>query len=136
MYCSVRCRDGDWNASHEGACHYTRHTYMEPHGTFLDLNDTHIPSSESQSNMFNGILQRLIQLIGIQTIRDAVKSNKPMESWSADDPRTRGFRDGKFLALDLEALLSLEDNFDKLGAKKMNGYAAVIFDTKYILRKY
>lgn len=127
MYCSVLCRDSDWNSSHEGACHYTRHTYMDPHYKVLDLNDTQIPPAEAYSNLFNCILQRMIQFIGVQKIKDAVNNNEPMQSWSANDPRTRGFRDGKFATMDLEALLSLEDNFDKIDAHKMNGYAGVKF---------
>jgi hypothetical protein len=36
------------------------------------------------------------------------------------DPRTRGFQDGKFQAATLEALLSLEDNFDSLTSEEVN----------------
>jgi hypothetical protein len=126
MYCSGLCRDSDWNSNHEGACFYTRHSYMVPSYQVLDLNDTQIPADGFMSDLFNCILQRLIQFIGVQKIRDAVKNNEPMHSWSANDPRTRGFRDGKLSTVDLEAFLSLEDNFDKIDAKKMDSYAGVI----------
>jgi hypothetical protein len=56
--------------------------------------------------------QRLISIIGLDVIKKAVLENKPMESLFAGDPRTKGFQDGKFQTVTLEALLSLEDYFD------------------------
>jgi len=83
----------------------------------LDLNITQLPNFGgiiSFDNAANCLLQRLIQSIGIEEIRSAAMNNQPMPSWSANDPRTKGFRDGKFSTADLEAVISLEDNFDKL----------------------
>jgi len=88
-----------------------------PHDKVLDLTKTHLPSFggiASFGNDLNCLFHRLVHTIGIEEIQSASMSNKPMPSWSANDPRTRGFRDGKFATADLEALISLEDNFDKL----------------------
>jgi len=62
----------------------------------------------------------------MEKIRSAAMNNEPLPSWSANDPRTRGFRDGKFTTADLEALISLEDNFDKLEPKEKEAYSKVI----------
>jgi hypothetical protein len=79
----------------------------------------------SFDNSANCVLQRLVQSIGIEEIQRAVMNNEPMLSWSANDPRTRGFRDGKFATADLESLISLEDNFDKLNDLEKECYAKV-----------
>jgi hypothetical protein len=41
------------------------------------------------------------------------------------DPRTKGFQDGKFEAANLETLLSLEDNFDKLTSAEVHELSQV-----------
>jgi hypothetical protein len=88
-----------------------------PHDKVLDLTKTHLPSFGGIASFDKDLMclfHRLVHTIGIEEIQSASMSNKPMPSWSANDPRTRGFRDGKFATADLEALISLEDNFEKL----------------------
>jgi hypothetical protein len=66
------------------------------------------------------MLIRLISRIGLDNIKKTVLAdNKPMPSLLGD-PRKRGFQDGKFEAVTLEALLSLEDNFDKLNGEELH----------------
>jgi len=79
----------------------------------------------SFDNSASCVLHRLIYSIGIEEIQRAATNNETMLSWSAKDPRTRGFRDGKFSTADLEALISLEDNFDKLNDLEKECYAKV-----------
>jgi hypothetical protein len=59
------------------------------------------------------LIMRLIDFIGLETIKTTALENKPMKSLLGDK-RTKGFVDGKFEAVTLESLLSFEDNFDKL----------------------
>jgi hypothetical protein len=127
MYCSVSCRESDWKRSHEHSCFYTRCGYTNPHETVLDLNKTQLPTESNGlfTKGLNILLQRLVQFIGMQKIRSAAMNNEPMPSWSANDPRTRGFRDGKFSTPDLEALISLEDNFSELEPVEKESYAKV-----------
>lgn len=123
MYCSVSCRDSDWKSSHEHSCFNTQNGYLMSHETVLDLNKTHLSAFggiASFNSAANCVLQRLIQAISVQNIMSAAIKNEPMLSWSANDPRTRGFRDGKFATVDLEALISLEDNFDRLDATELS----------------
>jgi len=68
---------------------------------------------------------RLISRIGLDNIRQTAKENKPMPSLLGD-PRTKGFQNGKFQAATLEALLSLEDNFDKLTSEELTLTSHVI----------
>jgi hypothetical protein len=95
--------------------------------TVLDLNKTQCQpqfggiGSCTKTGMC--LHQRLIHSIGMDKIRSAAMNNEPMQSWSAD-PRTRGFRDGKFSTVDLEALISLDDNFDKFDAKEKQCYSS------------
>jgi hypothetical protein len=129
MYCSISCRDLDWKTSHGQSCFDTRNFYEnDVQEEVLDLNKTQLSTSDevySFDNAANGVLQRLIHIIGLQKIQSAAMNNEPMLSWSANDPRTRGFRDGKFATVDLEALISLEDNFNKLDDVEKKCYAQV-----------
>jgi hypothetical protein len=59
------------------------------------------------------LLNRLVAFIGLDSIKKIALENKTMGSLTGD-PRTKGFQDGKFQSATLEALLSLEDNFDQL----------------------
>jgi hypothetical protein len=130
MYCSVSCRDSDWTKSHEQSCLHTRSCYEKDthRAAVLNLSNTQLASVGgiySFDNVAVCVMQRLIQSIGIEEIQRAAINNEPMLSWSAKDPRTRGFRHGKFATVDLEALISLEDNFDKLNDIEKACYAKV-----------
>jgi len=70
------------------------------------------PTTGPPANSLVCILNRLICHFGAQNLAKVVLKNKPLETFS--DPRTKGFKDGKFEAPTLEALLSLEDNLDYL----------------------
>jgi hypothetical protein len=67
---------------------------------------------------------RLIARIGLDNIKQIVLENKPLPSLMGD-PRTKGFQDGKFEAANLETLLSLEDNFDKLTSAEVHELSQV-----------
>lgn len=128
MYCSVSCRQSDWNSSHEHSCCYTIESET-PDKKVLDLNKTQeqphfagIRSAFSETAVC--LQQRLIQFIDLDIIRSAAKKNEPMPSWRANDPRIRGFRDGKFATVDLEALISLEDNFNKLDSSEKKCFSS------------
>jgi len=65
---------------------------------------------------FLELLMRLIDFIGLDTIMTTALENKPMKSLLGDK-RTKGFVGGKFGAVTLESLFSLECNIDKLRGK-------------------
>jgi hypothetical protein len=54
----------------------------------------------------------VIAFVGMENIKKTALENKPMSG--EGDPKTKGFLDGKFQVANLEALLSLEDNFENL----------------------
>jgi hypothetical protein len=126
MYCRVSCRDSDWSKSHKHSCFFTRSCYQNPDEAVLDLSKTQVPN-KSRKDTFSGglniLLRRLVHFIGIDQIRSAALKNEPMLSWSDNDPRTRGFRDGKFSTVDLEALISLEGNLEKLSDAEVETFA-------------
>jgi hypothetical protein len=88
------------------------------------------------ADTMNILLQRLIQLIGLEKIKSAAINNEPMPSLMSTNSvkKTRGFRDGKFSTADLEALLSLEDNFDKLQREEKLIYASASFIFFHIIK--
>jgi hypothetical protein len=116
MYCSKSCCDNDWLNVHFGSCN----TKIQHDIITLDpikLQETKSADAESEDHAFAefasvSLINHLINFVGIQNIRRAALEKKPMSSLT-EDPRTKGFEDGKFEAASLEALLSLEDNFKK-----------------------
>jgi hypothetical protein len=58
------------------------------------------------------LVYEVIAFVGMENIKKTARKNKPMSS--SEDPKTKGFVDGKFRVAYLEALLSLEDNFENL----------------------
>jgi hypothetical protein len=117
MYCSENCRNEDWSSSvHSHMCgnmklhHFNAGTDSKPQylpeATFLEL------------------LMRLIDFIGLETIKTTVLENKPMMSLLGDK-RTKGFAGGKFEAVTLEALLSLECNIDKVSGRDILQHSIV-----------
>jgi hypothetical protein len=68
------------------------------------------------------MLVRLIARIGLDNIKKTVLENKPLKSV---DLSTQGFQDGKFEAATLDALLLLEDNFEKLKSEEVSAACQV-----------
>jgi hypothetical protein len=83
------------------------------------LEEFRIPDKVSENVCLQSLLVHLIAHIGLEKIKQTVQENKPMPSLLGD-PRKKGFQDGKFETATLEALLSLEDNFDKLTSEEVN----------------
>jgi hypothetical protein len=122
MYCGEKCRDSDWSSAHKGKCNEQK-SYPSTTRPFK-LDEYAIPSVEAHVIALQTLTARLINVIGLDCIKKTVLlENKPMKSF--EDPRTKGFQDGKFQAVNLEALLSLEDNFDKLNSDDINGSCQV-----------
>jgi hypothetical protein len=67
---------------------------------------------------------RLMCCIGLENIKQTALENKPLKSFMGN-PRTKGFQDGILQTANLEALLSLEDNFDKLDKDDLNYFGGV-----------
>jgi hypothetical protein len=116
MYCSENCLDSDGSSAHKDQCN--KHYYSLSFKPFK-LDEFTIPATESLDVAMESLITRLISRIGLDNIKKTVLENKPMPSLLGD-PRTRGFQDGKFEAANLEAILSLEDNFGKLDRKEVN----------------
>jgi hypothetical protein len=125
MYCSENCRNSDWSLAHKLECkHVTPEWY-----TFSEKNLGETSHTISQMFMPTSLSLRLVNVIGLDVIKKAVLENKPMESLFAKDARTRGFHDGKFQEVTLEALLSLDDKFDEnLPSKERDGSCVVSYD--------
>jgi len=125
MYCSAECRDSDWNSGHKDSCFLTHATYR---GTVpnvhFDSRDEGVPGKMKFTNAADCVLDRLICFFGMENLKKAARENEPMKSFS--DPRTKGFKDGKFDAPTLEAFLSLEDNVEKLTDLDKNNFCMVI----------
>jgi hypothetical protein len=109
MYCSENCRNSDWSSAHKGECIKLSHPLSLKR---LNIDEVTGPVTESSAVPVTSMLIRLISRIGLDNIKKAALENKPLKSFA--DPRTKGFQEGKFEAINLEALLSLEDNFSKL----------------------
>jgi hypothetical protein len=109
MYCSENCRTSDWSSCHNGECNKLSHPLSLKR---LQFDEVMGPVAESSAVPVTSMLVRMISRIGLDNIKKAAQENKPLKSFA--DPRTKGFQDGKFEAINLEALLSLEDNFSKL----------------------
>lgn len=108
MYCSENCRHDDWSSVHSHIC-----------GKAL-LDQCSVTASGSTKFVPFGIqelLNRLIVLIGVETIQTIAVQDKPIKSLLGDQ-RTKGFHGGKFEAITLESVLSLVDNCDKLSVEE------------------
>jgi hypothetical protein len=126
MYCSENCRDTDWSTVHHGNCNQKLHhdlVIINP----VELNEAKSYGSAAMASY--STRHHLIFLVGIENIKKIAVENKPMTSL-AGDPKTKGFLDGKFQAANLEALLSLEDNFDKLSSEFLEMYSFVSIFTR------
>jgi MYND finger len=112
MYCSEDCLNADWNFAHKGECKKLSHPKtLEP----FKLEEFTSPSTESQALHVKSMLVRLIARIGLDNIKKTVLENKPLKPL---DLSTQGFQDGTFEAATLDALLLLEDNFEKLKSEE------------------
>jgi hypothetical protein len=121
MYCSENCRNSDWSSAHKGECN-NKLIMLLPSLTPLvplKLEEYASPDNESVYLSILSVTLRLISYIGLENIKKTVLENKPMASL-LEDPRTKGFQDGKFETDTLEALLSLEDNFDRLTGEELS----------------
>jgi hypothetical protein len=117
MYCSDKCRDSDRSSAHIGKCDQQK-SFPESPATFKLCEYTSPDAGNLVYTAGMGVV-RLIEVIGLDTIKKTVLlENKPMESLNGDS-RTRGFQDGKFQTATLEALLSLEDNLDKSSSEEL-----------------
>lgn len=110
MYCSEDCRDTDWSSVHSSTCRKTLHVLNTE--SLQPIETQCIPDEETHATAIQEIEIRLITFIGLETIMETALENRPMSLFK--DQRTKGFHNGKFEAITLESLLSLEDNFDKL----------------------
>jgi hypothetical protein len=128
MYCSENCLSADWSFAHKGECN--NRLFIKPparHSAVpFTLEEFTKPSTVSRIVSVRSILLRLISRIGLDNIKKNVLENKSMPSL-VGDPRTKGFQDGKFGAITLEALLSLEDNFGKMTREELTAYSNVSF---------
>jgi hypothetical protein len=105
MYCSDDCRKEDKSSS--------VHSHLCGSMKFYQFNSgTESKPQYHPDTAFVELLMRLIDFIGLETIMTAALENKPMKSLLGDK-RTKGFVDGKFEAVTLESLFSLECNIDK-----------------------
>jgi len=93
------------------AAHLSNAEFLQPEKTQFYL------TSVTQSTATHGMMTRLIAFIGLETIKKIALENKPLKSLLGDQ-RTKGFFEGKFEAASLEAVLSLEDNFDRLSSEE------------------
>ncbi|XP_059471210.1 SET and MYND domain-containing protein 4-like isoform X2 [Neocloeon triangulifer] len=123
MYCGEECRDVDWSSGHEYACYFTKccYDYGSMNNAFdsLDLGRTTVEIGSGK--IFNCNLQKLIGFLGLENIRNAVKEDKALVSFS--DKRTEGFVDGKLETLNLESILSMKDNLDKIDSQEKRSFA-------------
>lgn len=105
LYCSENCRQTDW--SHNHLCGKTHHV----------LSAEPISNADAQVVAEHEILLRLITFINIEIIVKTALQNRPMPVLK--DKTTKVFHLNE---ITLEALLSLEDNFDKMSneEKKMH----------------
>lgn len=121
MYCSEICRDRDWSPAHKHQCDKQAVlTTLQP----LKLDQPTAPARVSQIASAQSMAVNLISCIGVENIKKTALENKPMESMLGD-PRTRGFKDEKFQEATLEALLSLEDNYDNLNSMDLQIFSNV-----------
>jgi len=119
MYCSEECRDSDGSSTHLGKCDL--HKNYPASLANLKLGECTSPGSADLAYTVQMGVVHLIKVIGLDNIKKTVLlGDKSMESLGGD-PRTKGFQDGKFEAVTLEALLSLEDNLDKLSSAELLG---------------
>jgi hypothetical protein len=126
MYCSKKCRNSDWSSAHKSECN--KISFVTPLGPFK------LDESPDQGSHFFSIQSTLIHLIayiGLKNIKKTVLENKPMLSLMGD-PRTKGFQDGIFETATLEAILSLEDNFDKLTSEEIHSACKQVISSKYL----
>jgi hypothetical protein len=116
MYCSEKCCDAYWSVVHQSTC--GKESPLPNYREFLKLDKTKITSDETKAGAAKSMSIRLIACIGLENIKKTALENKPMKALS-NKLRTRGFQDGKFEIANLEALLSLEDNFNKLSRENL-----------------
>jgi hypothetical protein len=114
MYCSEKCRDEDRSTVHHSTCNKIFAPTASP--------ETHI--TVPQAIATKTMMYRLIACIGLENIKQTALENKHMKSLGGS-LRTRGFQGGKFQTANLEALLSLEDNFGKLSKDDLTKFANV-----------
>jgi hypothetical protein len=93
------------------AAHLSNAEFLQPEKTQFYLN------SVTRATATHGMMTRLIAFIGLETIKKIALENKPLKSLLGDQ-RTKGYFEGKFEAASLEAVLSLEDNFDRLSSEE------------------
>jgi hypothetical protein len=113
MYCSENCLIADSSSAHKSECN----KLSRPLTLKFDELTTCLGTEKSQALTIKSMMVRLISRIGLDNIKKTVLENKPLQSFA--DPRTKGFQDGKLQTGSLEALLSLEDNFDKLTKEEL-----------------
>jgi len=116
MYCSESCLNADRSSVHKGECNKLSHPQTLELNEFTNSSGTDETKSQAHLTV-NSMLVRLISCIGLDNIKKTVLENKSLLSFA--DPRTKGFQDGKLQTGSLEALLSLEDNFDKLTKEEL-----------------
>jgi hypothetical protein len=109
MYCSEKCQNDDSSSAHSLICGNTTLSKL----TQVDSQTQYLPDKGIKGAACFELLMRLIDFIGLETIMTTALENKPMKSLQGDK-RTKGFLDGKFEAVTLESLFSLECNIDKL----------------------
>jgi len=127
MYCSENCVDADRISAHKLECN--KISRPKP----LNLDEfTSSGTNDCEALSVTSVLVRLVSRIGLENIKKTVRDNKPFESFA--DPRTKGFQDGKFEAINLEALLSLEDNFDKFTSEELSGLCNVSISRSFVCR--
>jgi hypothetical protein len=120
MYCSEICRDADWSTVHKNMCEEKFIPISLSPFNFEKESDWYIDALQARMAM----AVRLITCIGLDEIKKTALENKPMKSLLGD-PKTKGFQDGKFQAATLEALLSLEDNFNKWSSEDLKSTSIV-----------
>jgi hypothetical protein len=113
MYCNESCRNSDRVAHKVNEC-----GLLSPEYITSIMEDTFGGSNAFPPCVVHLLITlRLVNVIGLDVIRKAVLEKKPRESLFGGDLRTRGFQEGKFQTVTLEALLSLEDSFDENWSK-------------------
>lgn len=123
MYCDEYCRDKDWITAHQGNCNqklYHDLATLEPPKLYKTKSSGQLPQYLASVSL----VSHLISFVGFDNIKKIALENKPMTSLSGD-PKTKGFQDGKFHKATIEALLSLDDNFENQSRESLKNFSNV-----------